>query len=399
MSTSHPKIAHVITESEPFGGAQRNTLLSVRGLAADGYPTDLVCGPGGRLIPEARAAGVRVHVVEDLVRQIDPRRDVRAFVALYRLFRSERYDIVHTHSTKAGLMGRLAAHWARVPWIVHTLHSVPFEMKGGLRDRLYIALERLVGRHTHRMACVSEVLREEAAAWSVVPSDRLSTIYSGIDFAAYQPNPGDAAAKRRLGLESAWPIVGSIGRLSEQKAQHVLVEAVARLREKYPKIQLLLVGEGPRRPFLEERIRELGIAAHASLTGEQKNVTELLNVFDVYATSSLWEGLGRALTEAMYWGLPIVATPVNGVREVIRHEDTGLLVPTRDPQALADAIDRLLDGPALAQRVGAAARRTAVSLMDGRQMVLAIERLYAELAGGRERDAAPVAAAFGAHQV
>lgn len=373
-------IAHVITESGPFGGSQRNTLLTLKGLMQDGYKTDLICGPGGRLIPEAQAIGVPVYVIPDLVRQVDPWKDCRAFFQLYRLFRSRKYSIVHTHATKAGLLGRLAARGAGIPGIVHTFHSVPFEMNGYLGSKLYIALERFVGSFTHDLACVGEVLRQQIAAWQIVPDKKLVTIYSGIDFSRYVPKHTPAEMKRQLGVEKAWPIVGSIGRLCEQKAQNYLVESVARLREQYPNTHLLLVGEGGLRPLLEQRIQDLHLSSQVSLLGERDDITDLLNIFDIYAMSSLWEGVGRALTEAMYWGLPVVATPVNGVPELVQSEETGLLVPPRDPQALTTAIARLVFDRELAQRLGKNARQKVMNIMDSQRMIAAIEELYERLA-------------------
>jgi glycosyltransferase involved in cell wall biosynthesis len=187
--------------------------------------------------------------------------------------------------------------------------------------------------------------------------------------------------KQQLGLEEAWPIVGCIGRLCEQKAQQYLVESIAFLREHYPQIRLLLVGEGELRSLLEQRIQELGLSSRVVLLGERADIADLLNVCDIYAMSSLWEGVGRALTEAMYWCLPIVATPVNGVTELISHEETGLLVPPRAPKALAAAIDRLASDRELAKQLGANAHQKASDLMDGRRMIVAIEELYERLIG------------------
>lgn len=380
MDKARHTIAHVITESGPFGGSQRNTLLTLKGLVRDGYKTELICGPGGRLIPETEALGVPVHVLPDLVRQVDPRKDCRALLDLYRLFRARQYSIVHTHATKAGFLGRLAAWWARVPGIVHTFHSVPFEMNGNLGSRFYIALERLTGRVTHALACVGDVLRQQLAAWKVAPAEKLVTIYSGIEFTHYVAERTPAEMKRQLDLDDAWPIVGSVGRLCAQKAQHYLVEAVALLREQYPRLRLLLVGEGELRALLEQRVRELDLSPHVLLLGERDDIADLLNIFDIYAMSSLWEGVGRALTEAMYWQLPVVATPVNGVVELVLHEETGLLVPPRDPRALAAAISRLASDHQLALQLGANAHDRVKEIMDGQRMIAAIEDLYERLA-------------------
>jgi glycosyltransferase involved in cell wall biosynthesis len=373
------RIAHVITNADSFGGAQRNTLLTLKGLVRDRYEAELVCGPGKRLIKEARAMGIPVHVVPDLIRQIHPVRDCRALFMLNKLFRSRDYHIVHTHSSKGGFLGRVAAWLARVPVIVHTVHGVPCEMNGDLKSRLYVGMERVVGAVTDRLICVGKELCREVGEWRAVPNEKLVTIYSGIDFPSYVAQRPALAVKRELGVEEAWPIIGSVGRLSQQKAQDYLVEAVALLKDKYPKIKLLLVGDGGLRPILEQKIQTLGLSNQVILMGQRDDVADLLAIFDIYAMSSRWEGVGRALTEAMHCSRPIVATAVNGVRELIIHEETGLCVPPHDPPALAAAIDRLAFDSQLARRLAANAQRKARDLMDGEQMIMAIEELYGRL--------------------
>ncbi len=372
-------IAHIITESEPFGGAQRNTLLTLKGLVGDRYQLELICGPGGPLIQEAEAIGVRVHVVESLLRPVQPWKDLQAFLRLWSLCRRRRYDIVHTHSTKAGLLGRLAAWCAGVPIIIHTVHGVPFLIDKSLRSRVYLLLERLVAQVTDCVVCVGEVLRQELLAWKIAPGEKLTTIHSGLDFSSYVPTRSPPEARRQFGVEQAWPVIGCIGRLSEAKAQAYLVQAIDLLKEKYPGIRLLLVGEGKQRPSLEKLIRQSGLFRHVFLLGERDDITDFLNALDIYAMSSQWEGVGRALSEAMYWELPIVATPVNGVKEIVIHEETGLLVAPRDSRGLSSAIDRLAADRELARRLGSNAGKKARELMDGRRMIASLEELYGRL--------------------
>lgn len=373
------RIAHVITESAPFGGAQRNTLLSVKGLVRDGYDVELVCGPGGPLIDEARAIGAPVHVVSELVRAIDPRRDLAALRRLVGLFRSRGYQIVHTHSTKAGLLGRLAAWWVGSPLVVHTQHSVLGELTPGPRTLVFLAIERAASVITHRIVCVGDAFRKELEAWHMAPARKLVTIYSGIEFSTLAAKRAPAETKREVGIEDAWPVVGSVGRLMPQKAYEYLLESLAMLRSKYPRIRLLLVGDGECRDFLEARAKELNVSSEVLFLGERDDVADLLRVFDVYAMSSIFEGVGRALSEAMYCGLPIVATPVNGVKEMVLHEETGLVVPPRDARSLAEAIDRVVSDPELGKRLGTNARRKAAELLDGERMIRGIEDLYGAL--------------------
>jgi glycosyltransferase involved in cell wall biosynthesis len=369
------RIAHVITESN-LGGAQRNTLLTIRGLRAGGLDVELVCGPGGELIEEARAIGARVHVVPELVRPIDPVRDVQATLALCALFRRRRYRVVHTHCFKAGLVGRAAAWWAGVRVVLHTVHGVPFELGRDLRSGAFLMLERLAARASDRIICVGETFRRQLASWRLAPEAKLVTVYSGLEFDAYVPRRGMTEVRDELGFDGAWPIVGSVGRLCDQKAQHYLVEAVARLRTTYPRIRLVLVGDGPLRPRLEAMVRQLGCADVVHFLGERDDVPDLLPVFDVYAMSSRWEGLGRATSEAMLCGRPVVATDVDGVRELIVHRQTGLLVPPRDPAALAAGIGCLVADRDLAGRLAVTAEHKVRALLSAERMVADLRRLY-----------------------
>lgn len=376
------RVAHVITESSPFGGAQRNTLVSMEGLRRQGGTPVLVCGEGGELARRAREIGSEVHELADLVRTTAPLRDVRCFARLLALFLRGSFDVVHTHSTKAGLLGRLAARAAGVPIVVHTVHGFPFPLDGSRRARLYVAVERFAARASDASICVGETLRREVAGWKLPGRVRLVTIPSGIEFTALRPRRPAAETKAALGLEGAWPIVGSVGHLRPAKAQHHLLEAVASLRDRFPRIALVLVGEGELRSALEARIEELGLGAAARLLGERDDVADLLSVFDVFAMSSAWEGVGRALTEAMLRGLPVAVTAVNGVVDLVRDGETGLAVPPGNPAALAAAIERLVADPELAARLGRAARERVERTMSAEAMVEAIGRLYDELRPG-----------------
>lgn len=397
-----PRIAHVITESN-LGGAQRNTLLSVRGLLGAGLDVELICGPGGPLPDEARASGAVAHLVPDLVRPVDPVRDVRALRVIHRLCHRRRYDIVHTHCTKAGLLGRAAAWWAGVPIIVHTIHGAPFELRRDLRTRVFLTLERLAARVTDRLICVGETFRRHVAGWGIGSEAKLVTIYSGLDFGALVPGRTVAETKRALALEDAWPIVGSVGRLTEAKALHYLIEAVAGLREKYTRIRLVIVGDGPLRPALEAAAQRFGGAAAVTFVGERNDVADLLSAFDIYAMSSRWEGVGRAMTEAMLSGLPVVATDVGGVTELVVDGRTGLVIPPGNPAALAAAIDQVASDREFARRLGAAGRERARELMGGDRMIADLCRLYATLltraTPGRHRTAPALASSLTAPDV
>jgi glycosyltransferase involved in cell wall biosynthesis len=375
------RIVHVITESN-LGGAQRNTLLSVQGLRAAGLDVELICGPGGPLPDVARASGVTAHLLPSLVRPIDPVRDVVALRALLALCRERRYRVVHTHCSKAGWLGRAAAWWAGVPAIVHTVHGAPFVLGRDLRTGVFLGLERAAARVTDRLVCVGEAFRQQVAGWRIAPAAKLVTIYSGHDFTALVPRRSVGEMRADLGLEDAGPIIGSVGRLTEAKALEILIEAVGTLRHRHPGIRLVLVGDGPLRDALEATAQRLGCGATVRFLGERDDVADLLPIFDVYAMSSRWEGVGRAMTEAMLSGRPVVATDVGGVRELVVDRQTGLVRPAGDPRALAEAIDLVASDRVLARRLGEAGRARARELMSGERMIADLLQLYETLLPG-----------------
>ena len=421
------KVLHVITESN-LGGAQRNTLLTIRGLVRQGYEVHLACGPYGpgdatALIREAQACGVTVRIIPELIRPICPRKDIAAALAIARLLRREKYDVVHTHSTKAGMIGRVIAWLCRVPVIVHTFHGVPFDTRSeNWKTRLCFLAERFFCLFCHRLVSVGEVLRGELIEHGVARAEKVVTVHSGVDFSSLNPGTDARAVRRALGLPDDAKVVGFVGRLAEQKAPEVLVRAFALVKPRVPEAHLLMVGEGPLHEQLENMIRELKLDGEGRtqgsplrpiehdkpgersgspirpvehdkpgehngspircvhLLGERTDVPDLLAAMDVFALPSRWEGVGRALTEAMYMKLPVVTTGVNGVPELVRDRVTGLTIRGDDPADAADKITEVLRNRQLAATLGQAGHDRVRTLMSAEAMVDDTIRLYQELA-------------------
>lgn len=397
-SNSIPKVAHIVVDSWTLGGTQRNTLVTMAGLRRRGFDVELICGSGEALIRQSEREGITVRAIKHFTQSLHPLKDILAFWQLYRLARRHRYTIVHTHSTKAGFLGRFAAWLAGVPLIVHTVHGIPYHTTRGLPQelrsfrrkvlgwggrsafRVYLWLERFTTLITDKLVCVGQLVEKEVLELEFAPKKKLTTIYSGIEFETLTPKRSRQEMVAELHIAGRWPIIGSVGRLTRQKSQHYLVQAVERLWERYPEILLVLVGDGYLRPVIERHVKEKGLERHVMLLGTRDDVSDLLPVFDVYAVSSLWEGVGRALTEAMYAGLPVVASAVDGVPELVVHEVTGLLVQPRDVVGLAAAIDRLIRDRDLASSLGQNAVAKVAQLMSAERMVADTDRLYRELA-------------------
>ncbi len=312
--------------------------------------------PAGDLLAEAYAAGLGVVRVPALVPEISPRKDAAALRILSEQLREGRFDVVHTHSAKGGALGRIAASRAHVDRIVHTYHGFPFhQFQSRWRRGAYIRIERWLGQRTDVCLAVGSGVAAEAIRRGLVSPDRLRTIAPAVDPVGYPT--GTAArglARRRLGLPAGVRLVGTVGRVDYQKAPEQWIDALAEIGA--DDVWGLWIGDGPLRDRLLARARKRGVADRFRLLGHRDDVTELLPAFDVFALASRYEGLPCALIEAIGAGVPVVATAVNAVPDVVVPGETGLLVPAQAPRMLGRAIGYLLDEPVEARRMAEAAK-------------------------------------------
>jgi glycosyltransferase involved in cell wall biosynthesis len=371
-----------------IGGAQETVLRICAGLDRERFRSLLVTGPEvdaeGDLFAEAARAGVRVEVVDQLVRRISPARDAAAVWALYRLMRRERPSIVHTHSSKAGLLGRAAAIGAHTPAIVHTQHG--WALQSQSRRAVwtgYRVAERTLARSTDRIVVVTDRDRATGLRHGIGRPEQYTIVRSGVDVAGLAGGPERrAGARARFGLPLEVPIIGAVTRLARVKDPETLIRAFALVHARRPAARLVLVGDGSLRGSCETLVAQLGLADRVVFAGVRRDVAEILPAFDVTALSSLDEGLPRTILESMATGVPVVATAVGGVPEVVIDDVTGLLVPRADPPALAQALRRVLDDPPLGHRLATSARDL-LGGFDVSTMVRQTEVLYAELVGDR----------------
>jgi glycosyltransferase involved in cell wall biosynthesis len=359
-------------------------MLTAALLDPERYAVDVVSGPQtgpeGSLIGEVRQRGIPLTILPDLVREISPLHDLKALFKLARLARRNRCDIIHTHSSKAGILGRWAGWMAGVPIIVHTVHG------WGHTDRqrpfvrsIYIVLEKLTQRITDRLVVVSPRNTEKGLADGIATPDKYVTIRSGIELDRFlRPSRSRAETRAELGIPPDVPVMGTVARLSLQKAPLDFVAAAAIVADAIPQAHFVFVGDGPLRDQTEAAIEEAGLTTRFHLTGLRRDVPELLTTFDVFALSSLWEGLPRVLPQAMAAGLPMVATAIDGNAEAVSDGVNGRLVPPADPLALARAVIALLRDPDAARRMGQAGLAR-VREFSAAKMVDDIARLYEAL--------------------
>lgn len=379
------RIAHVITRLE-LGGAQQNTLYCTRHHDRERFEVDLVAGRGGLLDDEALSiedAGVRL--LPSLRHAIAPVWDPVALFRLRSYFKARRVDLVHTHSSKAGILGRLAAVLAGVPAVVHTVHGWSFNRTQPARlRRVYVGLERLAATWTDRMIAVSADNRREGLALGIGREEQYSVVRSGIELDGLGPS-GTAreTLRRSLGYGPDEIVVGALACLKPQKAPLDFVRAAAAAHARDPRLRFFIAGDGELRSAAEALIRELGLEGIVQLLGWRRDVADLLRVMDLFLLTSLFEGLPRAVLQAMAAGTPVVATAVDGTPEVVEHRRTGLLVPPSRPESAAEAMLELAGDELLRRRCVAEARRRVGSEFDIRRMVSELERTYLSLLEGR----------------
>lgn len=355
MSPRPLRVATVITRCQ--AGAGVVALRGLRALDPARFAVTLVAGSGDRLLDEAAAAGVPVTLEPTLRSPVAPADDVRALRRLTRVIGAGGFDVVHTHSAKAGTLGRLAARRAGVPRVVHTFHGLPFhEFQPAALRATYVAIERRLGRVTDVALCVGTGVAVEVVRRRLVPPDRVRTIGVTTDGPAVpRTDETRRAARRRLGLPEDARVVGAVGRLAHQKAPEHFLAALRTLHRS--DVVGVWVGDGPER----ERIRDLADRESARgvrlvLVGERADVAALLPAFDLFALSSRYEGLPVAVVEAMRCGVPVVATAVNAVPDLVVPGRTGTLVAPASPGQLGAALAHLLDHPDEATRMAETAR-------------------------------------------
>lgn len=381
-------VCHIITRLI-IGGAQENTLLSCEGLHARGVEVTLIAGPTvgpeGSLVPRAKAGGYRYIEVPELVRAIDPLRDWRARGVLARTLRELRPDIVHTHSSKAGILGRLAAADARVPHIVHTIHGMSFNRTQPLATRkLYAWLEWWCARRTERIVTVADAMIAQSVAAGVAPRAKFRTIYSGMETERFDPAACDRDAVRaEWGVQPQDDVivVGTVARLFRRKGYEQLIPILARAAAAEPRLRFVWVGDGAQRSEYEAALARLGLRERTTLTGlvPPTAIPRLLSGFDILAHSSQWEGLPRAVVQALLMRTPAVAFAIDGTPEVVIDGETGRLAPLGDLAGFADALVALAADAGLRAQMGSAGRTLCLERFSAAKMVEDLHALYSEL--------------------
>jgi glycosyltransferase involved in cell wall biosynthesis len=381
MASERPRLVHLITRLE-LGGAQQNTLYCAAHHDRSRFDVGLWAGQGGILDSEARSLrDADVKLLSWLAHAIEPGRDAVALARLSAMLVG--VDVLHTHSSKAGILGRLAAKAAGVRAVVHTVHGWSFNdvQTAGVR-RAYVELERAAARMTDRLICVSESDRDKGLGLGIGVPEQYRVVRSGIDPALYLARAGAREGVRAsLGFDAGDVVVGSIANFKPQKAPLDFIEAARLASRRAPHLKFVLAGDGELRDAVIRAIDQAGLESSVRLLGWRQDVPDLLAAMDVFMLTSLFEGLPRAVLQAMAAALPVVVTDTGGTREVVTDGVNGYLTAAGDVEALARGVVALASDGDRRRSFGAAGQARLGADFDIREMVRDLEQIYDELLG------------------
>ncbi|MCZ6632627.1 MAG: glycosyltransferase family 4 protein [bacterium] len=359
-------------------GVPRHVLDIAAGLDPERYEVEVIAGRSepneGSLWEEAEARGIVTHRIESLQRSVHPGDDVKTWIALYRKIKHGRYDIVHTHIAKAGFLGRLAARWAGIPIILHTYHGEIEELRGhSIQSRIFTTCEALASRVSNALVSVSQNTAQTLITKGIGSPNKYTVIPNGIDLKNYQL---DQIPKIDI---KGTPRLGVIASLTVEKGIDILLQSLPPLLENHPDLRLYILGDGPLRESLNHQTQQLNIQNHVHFSGNVEDVRPWIAAFDLVVLPSRHEAMGRSLLEAMAMGRPVIASRTGGIPELVRHNETGILVPPEDPKALAQAIDDLFQNDQKRLTLAQSGKADVEHRFSLETMIDRLDRLYQDL--------------------
>ncbi len=378
------KICHVITRLI-IGGAQENTIFTVEGLIKKGYQVELITGPTkgpeGSLEERIKEKNIPLIVIKELIREINPVYDIVAFLKLFFIFKRKKYDIVHTHSAKAGILGRISAKIANPKTIViHTIHGLPFHpYQNKIINLFYILAEKIAYYFTDHFICVGETMKEKSLKAGIGKESDYTVIYSGFEIEPYiETSKKRKELREKYDIKQNEKVIGMIGRLFYLKGQEFLIKAFKEISKKFPNTKLLLVGDGILREKLENYAKENSISDKVIFTGlvPPEKIPEYVAIIDILVHTSLREGLPKTVAQGLAGGKPVVAFDIDGTKEVVINGKTGFIVPPKDINLLKEKIIYLLENPEISDKMGMEGRKLIKKLFSVEKMVDEIEKLY-----------------------
>jgi len=380
------KVAHIIARMIT-GGADENTLFTVQGLNKGRYEVDLIIGEefDKNILNKVKNNNFNIIQIKGLKWKLNFLYDPIILLKLIRLLKMSHYDIIHTHTTKAGILGRIASRITGVPVIIHGLHGSTFQaFNSGLLNWLLFLFERLTGRFTDAYISVSKVLSEKYIEKGIGKKENYYTVYSGMKLDKFYDvrEKIDCRKKQReLGINSKHFVIGNVARLETRKGHKFLLDAFKKviMERKDCSLKLLIIGEGDKRENLENYVKELNLKENVIFTGYREDIEELMALMDIFVLTSLREGLPRVLVQAAAVGIPLVAFNVDGVSEIVKDNYNGFLVRVRDVEQLANRIIKYIDNKELVLLHSQKGREFIKDKWSIEDMVDKIDKIYQNL--------------------
>lgn len=387
MERMNKKVLHIITLFS-VGGATENTVFTCAGLIRKGYKVDLITGPNisseGSMFKVSEELGVPVYTFDNLKRQISPLHDLVVLVQLVKFIRKNKYDVVHTHSTKAGILGRIAAWIAGTPVIIHHNHANPFHrFQNRFKQKFYKMAEKFAGYFCDKIATVTQTIVDEMVKDNLAPKEKFRVIRSGFDTTIFSDfdNSNDSVTKEKYGIKNNEIVLGKIARLSVVKGHIYLLKAFEKVAQKVPGVKLVLIGSGEKKEELEEFIKEKNLADKVIFTGliPPEEIPSMISILDIVVHTALLEGLPRVFTQSMLMGKPVISFDLDGAHEVIDEGKNGYLVEPLNIEMLTDKISDLASDINKAKEFGNNAKNNIKYDFTIEAMVENNHKLYQEL--------------------
>ncbi|MBL7197571.1 MAG: glycosyltransferase family 4 protein [Candidatus Omnitrophica bacterium] len=371
------KVLHIITRLI-VGGAQDIALSIANQLDKDKFDVTFISGPQDFSREMVDKWNIDVTIIPDLIREINPLKDLKVLARLYFFIKKNRFDIVHTHTSKAGILGRVAAKLASTPIIFHTPHgSIFHSIYYGPKTLFFISrLENFVASFTDKIINCAENEKRDFLEHKIASVDKYITIYWGIKQNSFLKTFDSNLKRRELNIPKDAVLIGNITRLAPEKGHIFCLEAFKMVVNRFPRAKLLIVGDGISRQDIETKIKELDLESSVIMTGHRTDVADMLANLDISLHTSIWEGTPIAIIEAMLSGKAIIATKVGGIPELIEDGVTGILITPYDKEELLEAITTLINDKILAKKIGEAARQYAKEKFSLELMIKNITSLY-----------------------
>lgn len=376
------KICHVITRMI-VGGAQENTLLTIKGHIEKGHEVVLVTGfsPGreGELLKNVEMPPFKIVEIPEMVREVSPFKDLKALRKLREYFKKEKFDVVHTHSSKAGIIGRIAARQAGVPVVVHTVHGQAFHAyEKPWKKLLYITAERIAAKYCDKIYAVAQAMIDQCVDAKVAPREKYMVVYSGMDTAAFANAGRNMELRQKLGIPENAKVIVTVARLFPMKGYEEMLPAAARLVKEFPDLHFLPVGDGPMYDELQKQIADLGLTGNFHFAGlvPPHEVCDYIAQADLLWHLSLHEGLPRAVVQALAVGIPAIGYKLDGTPEVVLNGKTGYVTAPQDVDAVVARSRELLNDAALRAEMGKNGKELVIERFAWRRMADILEEEF-----------------------